>query len=83
MEDDYMICNKSRSKVNWRALNKSPTLAKNNMDLVPTISFLVHQFHCSGKVVIQSNRFMYLGESCKEILEEYETDLTDYDEAIR
>ena len=36
----------------------------------------------SGRVVIQPYRFMYLGESFEEIIEEHEIYPTDYDEAI-
>ena len=36
LEDDYMMNNKSRSEVDWRVLNKTPTIAQNTIDLVPT-----------------------------------------------
>ena len=54
------------------------------MDLIPTI--LVSSTPMprrSGKVVIQPNWFMYLGESFDAIIEEHEIDSIDYDEAMR
>ena len=36
----------------------------------------------SGRVVVQPDQFMYLGESFEAILEEHEINLTDYDEAM-
>ena len=36
----------------------------------------------SWRVIIQLDRFMYLGESFKDILQEHENDLIDYDKAM-
>ena len=37
----------------------------------------------NGRVVIQLNRFIYLGKSFKAILKDHEIDPTDYDKAMR
>ena len=53
------------------------------MDLVPTIfvsSTLMPRR--SGRIVIQPDRFMYLGESFKSFPEEHEIDPINYDETM-
>ena len=53
------------------------------MDPVPTILISsTFMSHCSGNVIKQLNRFMYLGESFEAILKEHEIDTIDYDEAM-
>ena len=37
LEDDYMMSNKVRSKVDLRTLDETPIIAQTTMDLVPTI----------------------------------------------
>ena len=83
MEDDYMMNNKAKSELNLRVLYETPTITKKTMSLIPTIpisSTLVS--YRSGKVVIQSNQFIYLRESFEAILKEHELDSMDYDEAM-
>ena len=83
MEDDYMMSNKAKSELNLRVLDETPTITKKTMSLIPTIpisSTLVS--NRSGKVVIQSNQFIYLRESFEAILKEHELDSMDYDEAM-
>ena len=78
-----MISNKVRSVVDLRNLDENPTTTYNTMDLVPTIlvSSILMSYR-NGRVVIQLDWFMYLGESLEAILEEHEIDLTYYDETI-
>ena len=37
LEDDYIMSNKVRSKVDLRTLDETPIIAQTTMDLVPTI----------------------------------------------
>ena len=53
LEDDYMMTNKSKSKVNYRALDDTPTIEQNTMDSIPTIPISSTSVpHCSMRVVI-------------------------------
>ena len=81
----YMIGNKAKCNIDWRILEDTPIIAQKTMDLeVQSLILLdtsITQEPChSGKVVIQSNKFMYLGQSFEAIQEEHEIDLIDYDE---
>ena len=53
------------------------------MDLVPTIPISRTLMPCcSGRVVKQPNRFMYLGKCFEAIIKEHEIDLIDYDKKM-
>ena len=83
LEDDYMMTNKSKSKVNYRALDDTPTIEQNTMDLILTIPISSTSVpHCSMRVVIQLDWFMYLGESFDMIPKEHEINHMDYGEAM-
>ena len=76
LENDYMMSNRAKHDINWMTMGPkvlTPTILVSSSTLVP---------RRSGKVVIQSNKFMYLGESFEVILEEHETDLTYYNETM-
>ena len=81
------MSNREKCDIDWRALENSLTLAYETMGLkVPTSTILVSSStpvpRFNGRVVIQLDRFMCLGESFKVILEGCEIDPTDYDETI-
>lgn len=58
------MSNKNTSEVDLKVLDKTPTTTQNTMDLVPTTPiFGMHVSYHNGKVIIQPNQFMYLGES--------------------
>ena len=78
------MSNMTKHDIDCRALEDSLTLAYGTMGLkVPTSTILVSSStpmpRFSGRVVIQLDRFMYLGESFKVIPEECEIDPMDYD----
>ena len=82
-----MISNKARHDIDWKALKDTPTLAHETMGPeVSTPAILVSSstsLPCrSGRVVIQPDKFMYLGESFEAIPKEHEIDPTNYDEEI-
>ena len=53
------------------------------MDPIPTIVISNTRMpHCSGRVVVQLDQYIYLGESFKTIPKEHEIYPTNYDEAM-
>ena len=87
VEKNYMMSKRAKCDIDWKALENAPTFAQEAMGpkvSTPTIpinsSTLVPRH--SGRVVIQPNRFMYLGESFEAIQKEHEIDLIDCDEVM-
>ena len=63
LEDDHMMSNKTKGKVNLREPDETPITTSKTMDLIPTILIFSTQVsRCSEKVIVQPNQFMYLGE---------------------
>ena len=53
------------------------------MDPIPTIPiFSILMSCCSGRVVKQPDRFMYLGKSFEAVLKEHDIDPIDYDKVM-
>ena len=82
-----MISNRTKCDIDWRTLEDTFTLAQVTMGLkVPTPIILVSSsilVPChSRRVVIQPDRFMYLGESFETIPKKHETDPINYDKVI-
>ena len=82
-----MMSNKARHNIDWKALENTPTLAQETLGPevstpIILINFSTPMPHCSGRIVIQLDKFMYLGESFEAILKEHEFDPTDYDKAM-
>ncbi|KAL6311861.1 hypothetical protein AAG906_021596 [Vitis piasezkii] len=82
-----MMSNRTRCDIDWKALEDAPTLAHGTMGPeVPTPTILVSSStpmpRCNGRIVMQLDRFMYLGESFKAILEKHKTDPINCNEAM-
>ena len=68
LENNYMMSNRARCDIDWKALKYTPTSAQETMGLkvytpIIPVSFSTPVPHRSGRVVIQPDRFMYLRES--------------------
>ena len=87
LEEGYMMNDRVKHDIDWRTLEDTPTLAQRTMrQQVPTPTILVNSStfmaHCSGRIVIQPDKFMYLREFIKAIPKEHETDPIDYNNAM-
>ena len=83
LEEDYMMSNKAKCDIDWRAIEDTLTLGQRTMcPKVPTPTILVssstQEPRYNGRVVVQPNRFMYLGKSFDAFLKEFETSPIDY-----
>ena len=72
-----MISTKARCDIDWKVLEDTPILAQRTIGPeVPTptipISYNTLVSHLSMRVVIQLDRFMYLGVSFETILKDHE-----------
>ena len=82
-----MMSNRARHDIDCKAFENTSTLAQETMGpevsspTVPLSSSTLMP-RCSGRVVIQPTRIMYLGESFEAIPEEHDIDPIDYDEAM-
>ncbi|RVW26774.1 hypothetical protein CK203_060474 [Vitis vinifera] len=82
-----MISNRAKHDIDWKGLENTPTLAQETMDPeISTPSIPISSstpVPCrSWRVVILLDRFMYLGEFFKAIIEEHEIDPIDYEKAM-
>ena len=87
LEDDYMVNNRAKHDIDWKALENTLTLAQKTLGPevftpIILINFSAPMPHCSGRIVIQLDKFMYLGESFKSILEKHEFDPLDYEKVM-
>ena len=87
LEDDYIMNYKPRGRIDMRETGGEPldpsvvenNVRQENATSLP-ISLLVPR--CSGRIVNQSDRYMFLGEAFQAVSIESESDPAKYEEAM-